>query len=233
MSASTRFGAHTLAYPEPGTAGSRRPGGWKPWDVTTDAPLHGCVATVGHLVCSGPEGVEARRTADGTLMWKHPLALRPGEPAMVPAVSGDERVYLPEGSDVLVAGLDDGRPVARWAGPAGFLPEMAVATQGSSTSATRAGAGSDSRRRCCSAPTGRATARCSGRSRWTPRTRRASRSPGVCSTCRARAPTAGSSTRRRGGWPPSPNCARTPSGPTATSTAPHPAAAPGSSPAAR
>lgn len=130
VSASTRFGAHTLAYPEPGTAGSRRPDGWKPWDVTTDAALHGCVATVGHLVCSGPEGVEARRTADGTLMWKHPLALRPGEPAMVPAVSGDERVYLPEGSDVLVAGLDDGRPVARWAGPAGFLPEMAVATEG-------------------------------------------------------------------------------------------------------
>lgn len=130
VSASTRFGAHTLSYPEPGTGGSRRPDGWKPWAVTTDAPLYGCVATARYLLCSGPEGVEARRAADGTLLWKHPLALRPGEPAMVPAVSGDERVYLPEGSDVLVAGLDDGRPVSRWAGPAGFLPEMAMAAEG-------------------------------------------------------------------------------------------------------
>ncbi|MEU7074083.1 serine/threonine-protein kinase [Streptomyces narbonensis] len=123
------LGAITWAYPEPGTRGAERPKGWKPWHATAGAHVDGCVLGVDLLVCSDKKGVEARRPADGKLVWRHAAPVRAGGAVMTAGLSGD-RVYLPEGGGVLVARRSDARPLAHWPGVAGFLPELAVAAGG-------------------------------------------------------------------------------------------------------
>ncbi|MFF3395012.1 protein kinase [Streptomyces sp. NPDC002669] len=123
------YGAMTLAYPEPGTPGAAAPKGWKPWHATASSGIGGCVLGTDLLLCGGSGGVEARRTTDGTLVWRHAAPVRPGGAVMTPGLSTD-RVFLPEGEGVLVARRSDARPLARWPGAAGFLPELAVAAGG-------------------------------------------------------------------------------------------------------